>query len=155
MLHDVAVGAFLEQPTRKHALPFVGGVVEHDQLHKSAGFLWPFPLSGAFTGAQADQRTADTDAFARFQRHVTDQTVAFVEQADDRHALCHWRNAFVEGILFFGDIGFGQRAHLCRCGWSLFGFPVARSQCQAERKQCSDGKARAHAQPHQLSGVHA
>jgi hypothetical protein len=64
VLYNVPLGAVFEQPARECPLPFIGAVIEHDQLYKSASFLRPFPLRGAFAGAQADERAANADAFA-------------------------------------------------------------------------------------------
>lgn len=81
MLDDVALWPVLEKPAGEDAAPILRPVIEHDQLHERTGFLRHFPLGGAFTGAQADDRAADADAFAGLQRDIADKAVALVEQA--------------------------------------------------------------------------
>ena len=93
MLHDVAVWSVLEQPTRKNALPRLAAMVEHDQLNEGTGFLWHFPLRGPFTGAQTHDRPPNADAFTRAQRDVAHQAVAFIEEAEHRHAPFHCGDA--------------------------------------------------------------
>jgi hypothetical protein len=65
VLDDIAFRPVAEQPAGKDPAPFILGVIEDDELDKGAGFLRAFPLSSAFTGAQADDGAADADALPR------------------------------------------------------------------------------------------
>jgi hypothetical protein len=47
-------------------------MIKHNQLDKGTGFLWHFPLRGAFTGAQADNCTANANALAGLECDVAD-----------------------------------------------------------------------------------
>lgn len=89
MLNDVAFGPVLEQPAGKIALPAVVGKVKDIELDKGPHFLWPFPLRGPFTRAQPHHRAPDAQRFARFQRHIAYQAIAFVEKAEHHDPLSH------------------------------------------------------------------
>ncbi|GAA0668631.1 hypothetical protein GCM10009102_18690 [Sphingomonas insulae] len=65
----------------------------HVELHEGAGQLVLFPWCGMFAGPQTDDRIADPHCLTRFQRHIATDTVALVEQADDRDPLRHRRAA--------------------------------------------------------------
>ncbi|GLV26146.1 hypothetical protein TomTYG45_25780 [Sphingobium sp. TomTYG45] len=58
MLHDVAIRAFLKQPAREVATPFIVGGAAHVELNESPGFLNIFPGGGRLTRLQADDRIA-------------------------------------------------------------------------------------------------
>lgn len=133
MLHDIAFGAVAKQPARKGALPFIGGVIEHDQLHKGPGFLWPFPLRRAFTGAYAHQRAADADALTRLERDFAHQPVTFVEQAKHGNAFRHRRRAGINIVCAARRLRARQRfIRLRRCG--LIIFIAARAQRGHQRQ---------------------
>lgn len=154
MLYNVPLGAIFEQPARECPLPFIGAVIEHDELNESAGFLRPFPLRGAFAGTQADECAANADAFAGLQRDITHQPVALVEQADHRDAFRHRRRACVNVILAFGRLRARQRlVGLRRCGLSALGIATSgQRHDQRHSRRPKQGVTRGHTQ---ASGVHA
>lgn len=152
MLDDIALGPVLEQPAGKDAAPVLRSVIEHDQLDERPGFLRTFPLGGALAGAQPDDRTADTNAFAWLQRDIANEAVALVEEAEHRHALFHWRDAGI-GIVASSRLGLGQgpgfggRRGRCRA----LAFTTAKQHRRGERRTGQKG-FRPH---HGASGVHA
>ena len=93
-------------------------MIEHDQLDEGTGLGRRFPLRGAFTGAQADDRATDADALTRFEGDVADEAVALVEQAEDGDPLLHRRDTSQGGIACgrqLGDrAGIGGRRRLIR-----------------------------------------
>jgi len=92
MLDDVERRRFLVDPTRKGAFPAAAGLL-HVQLDERAGQFLIFPWRAGFAGAQADDRVLDLGRLARLQGNVTDDTVALVEEAQNRDALGHWGHA--------------------------------------------------------------
>jgi len=89
VLDDVAFGAFLEQPPRKDAIPFVVALILYGQLDESPRLGRIFPRRGGFARAQANDRATGADGIARLHLELADQPVALVEQADHRDALVH------------------------------------------------------------------
>ena len=68
---DIAVGAFAENPSRKHAPPFVVALILHGQLDKGAGFGRILPRRGLFACAQltmARLTRADSPGFISSSR---------------------------------------------------------------------------------------
>ncbi len=151
MLDDVAFRPVLEQPAGEDTAPILRPVIEHDQLDERTGFLRHFPLRGPFAGTQADDRAADADAFARFQRDIADEAVALVEEAEHRHALLHRRDAGI-GIIRAGASRLGQRARFGRGRWR---FCLALAAGKQHRGAESRGHQRGFRPHHGASGVHA
>lgn len=108
MLDDVAFGAFLEQPARKDAVPFVVALVLHGQLDERARLRRIFPRRGLFASAQPHDRAADTRRIAGLHLELADQPVAFVEQADHRDALLHRSRTLDSADLLRYALGFGE-----------------------------------------------
>jgi len=94
VLDHVAVGPLAENPARKDAIPFIVALILHCQLDESARFGRIFPRRSHLACAQPNDRTPDPHRFARLQLDIADQSVALVEQADDRHPLAHRGRAF-------------------------------------------------------------
>jgi hypothetical protein len=151
VLDDVALWPVLEKPAGEDAAPILRPVIEHDQLHERTGFLRHFPLGGAFTGAQADDRAADADAFAGLQRDIADKAVALVEQAEHRHALLHRRDARIRIV----RAGAARLRQGSRFGGRRRRFALALAtgeQHRSDESRSSQGGFRPH---HGASGVHA
>jgi hypothetical protein len=89
MLNNVAVWAFLKKPAGEDASPFVVLWAADIKLHKGAGFRCFFPWCSGFTCAQANDGIAHTQRTTGLQRQIAGEAVAFVEQADDSHAILH------------------------------------------------------------------
>lgn len=90
MLHGIAVWPFLEQPAGKDAVPFIVAGFLNLELDKGASLRRVFPWGCLFAGAQANDSGADSQGLPWFHRKIAGQAVAFIEQADDRHAFGHW-----------------------------------------------------------------
>lgn len=97
MFHHIAFRALAENPAGKHAIPFFIALIFHDQLHKGAGFWRIFPRRGRFAGTQPHNHRAKAALFAGFHGDILNQAVAFIEQAQFRHALVH-RGHTVNGL---------------------------------------------------------
>ena len=143
MLDDVERRAFLIDPARKHSAPIAVRAPDIE-LDECPGEPLGLPRRGRIAGAQADHHILGADRLAGFQGEIADDSVAFVEQGDDRHAVGHRRHP--GGVdrrrqRFGGDLIVGR---------SLVRLAVARGDDQAERGH-SEGAAAVHA----LSGVQA
>jgi hypothetical protein len=154
VLDDVAVGPFLEQPAGKHPPPILAAMIEHHELHESAGFLRILPLRGALARAQTHHRAPDPHALSRFQPDIPDEAVALVEQAQHRLALFHRSDTGI-GILGAGRGScLGQRAGVCGRWRRRIVAAIASGQRQrgpGQRQRCQPaGGCTAHA----ASGVH-
>jgi hypothetical protein len=151
VLDDVAFRPILEQPAGEDPAPILRPVIEHDQLNKSAGFLGHFPLGRAFTGAQADDRAADADAFTGFQCDIADEAVALVEEAEHGHTLLHRRDAGIH-IIRAGRARLGQRARFRRRRRFLrLAITAGKQQRGSQRRADQRGLC----PDHGASGVHA
>ena len=64
-------------------------MIEYDQLDEGPGLLRILPLCSALTSTQPDDGAADADAFAGFQRDISHQPVALVEESENGDALLH------------------------------------------------------------------
>jgi len=91
VLHDIAVGPFLEQPAGKGPPPLAILGAAHIELHERAGFGNIFPRRGSLTGTQTDNRIADTQRLTGLHRQIAGQAVTLVEQADNGRSLSHRR----------------------------------------------------------------
>jgi len=91
VLHHIAVGARLEQPAGKDAVPFIVAGFLHVGLNECAGFRRAFPRGGLFAGAQPDDDGAHAQRLPRFHGEIAGEPVALVEEADDGDALRHGR----------------------------------------------------------------
>ena len=75
MLDDIAVGAFAENPARKHAAPLIVALILHRQLHECAGLGRIFPRRGLLAGAQADDRASNPGRFTGLHLKLATQAV--------------------------------------------------------------------------------
>jgi hypothetical protein len=73
-------------------MPAVVGPL-HVKLHESTGELLIFPRRGCLAGTKAHDGVVYANGLARLQRQVANDPVALVEEAEDRDALGHWRDA--------------------------------------------------------------
>jgi hypothetical protein len=111
VLDDIAVGAFAENPARKDAPPFIVALILYRQLDKGAGFGRVLPRRGLLARAQPHDRAPDARRFAGLHFQLADQSVAFVEQADDRDALGHRGRALDPADFLPHPFGFGDRRY--------------------------------------------
>lgn len=144
VLDHVALGALLEQPARKDAIPFVVALVLHRQLHEGAGFGRILPRRGLFARAQPHDRTADARGLARLHLELADEAVALVEQAEHRDALVHRGRALDPADFLRDAFGLGE----LRRGFAgpLAAVPIARGQRgrRDKRQQRDAGEGGAH-----------
>lgn len=137
MLDHVAIGAFLEQPARKDAIPFVVALILHRELDKGAGFGRIFPWRGRLARPQADDRAADTRRIAGLHLKVADQAVALVEQAEHRDTVGHRRRALDAADFLRHAFGLGDLRRLVAAARLARRRPVAGR----ERQRRHDGEA--------------
>lgn len=96
MLDDVERRRFLVDPARKDPLPVLAAAL-HVQLQERTGELFQLPWSSGLASAQPHDRIAHANRLAGLQHQVADDSVALVEQADDRHSLAHRSDARLVG----------------------------------------------------------
>jgi len=144
MLDHVALRAFLEDPARKDAIPFVVALVLHRQLHEGAGLGRILPRRGLFAGAQAHDRAADPRGLAGLHLQIADEAVALVEQPEHRDALTHRSRALDPADFLRDPFRFGE----LRRGFAgpLAAVPIARGQRgrRDKRQQRDAGEGGAH-----------
>jgi hypothetical protein len=144
MLDHVALRAFLEDPARKDAIPFVVALVLHRQLHEGAGLGRILPRRGLFAGAQAHDRAADPRGLAGLHLQIADEAVALVEQPEHRDALVHRGRALDPADFLRDPFGLGE----LRRGFAgpLAAVPIARGQRgrRDKRQQRDAGEGGAH-----------
>jgi hypothetical protein len=115
MLHNIGRGIFFEQPARKYPPPpfaviSAGGALAHSHAHKGALIGIGFPRRCAFTGADKQRHFAEPHRFTGLQFKIAGLPIAFVQQADDGHTLCHRRaQLFANGLRYI----------LCVAGFAL------------------------------------
>jgi hypothetical protein len=92
MLDHVERRRFLVQPPREDAVPFAVRLL-HVDLHERARQFLFFPRRGGLARTQAHQQVLPADRLAGMKRDVLGDAVALVEDAEDRDALRHGRDA--------------------------------------------------------------
>jgi hypothetical protein len=157
VLHDIAVGPFLEQPAGKVAAPFIVGGAADVELHKGPGFLHIFPRSGRLARLQADDGVARAQGVARLHGEVGGDAVALVEQADDGDALLHGSAGQGRGVSV-ADLLALDLHRSCLVGGRKF-VAAARDQHRQgskDRPKAQDRQGRPRPTPdHDASGLHA
>ena len=143
MLDHVERRTFLVQPARKHPIPSAVGppIVELDER---AGQSLGFPRRGRIARPKANGDVLDPHRLTRFEREITDDPVALVEQGDHRHAIAH--RGHTSGVYprresFGDDLILGHRLILPA---------IARRNRQAQRGESKDALC-----SHAWSGVQA
>jgi hypothetical protein len=155
MLDHVAVRPLAENPAREDAAPFVVALILYRQLDERARLGRVFPRRGLFASTQSHDRAAHPCRFARLHLEIADQSVAFVEQANDGDAFGHRRGAldsadFLRHAFRFCDRrNGGAAASFRRC-------PVASGQRGRSQKRDQRGRNLArHAGLHSAPGRQA
>jgi hypothetical protein len=92
MLDDVERGRFLIEPTRESATPALVRLL-HVELHERAGQLFLFPGRRRLAGAKAHDDVLPAHRLTGAKRDVLNDAVALVENAEDRDAPGHRRDA--------------------------------------------------------------
>jgi hypothetical protein len=88
VLDHVERRRFLVQPAGKNPPPFLVRPLDVD-LDESPGKLLGFPRRGRLAGAEADDHVLPSRRLAGVKRHILDNSIALVEDSDDRHPLRH------------------------------------------------------------------
>ncbi|NIJ39154.1 hypothetical protein FHR22_003888 [Sphingopyxis panaciterrae] len=156
MLDHVAVGAFLEQPARKDAIPFIVALILHRQLDEGAGFRRVFPWRGRLARAQAHDSAANARRIAGLHLEIANQAVALVEQAEHRDAVGHRGRALDSADFLRHAFGFGDLRRLLAAARLGRRRPVAgrESQCRQGGEAHGRGQAR-HENAHSAPGRQA
>jgi hypothetical protein len=92
MLDDVERRRFLVEPAREDAGPALVRLLDID-LDEGAGQLFVFPRRGRLARPQAHDHVLPADRLAGMQRNRLNDAIALVEQAQNRDALRHRRDA--------------------------------------------------------------
>jgi hypothetical protein len=88
MLDDVERGRFLVEPSREDPFPALVRLVNVD-LHESPRQIFRLPRRRLFAGAQAHDHVLPANRLSGPQGHVLDDSIALVEDSQDRDALRH------------------------------------------------------------------
>jgi hypothetical protein len=91
VLDDVERRRFLVKPTGKDPAPALVRLLDVD-LDEGAGQLFLFPRRGCLAGAQAHDHVLPPRRLPRMKRDVLDDSITFVEDAENRDALRHRRH---------------------------------------------------------------
>jgi hypothetical protein len=144
VLDHIALGAFLEHPARKDAIPFIVALILHRQLHEGAGFGGIFPRRRLFAGAQANDRAADARGIARLHRQILHQPVALVEQAQHRNAFGHRGRAFDPADFLRHGFGLGDLRDVARRLGLVAAIAAGQRRRREQRDQRGTEKRRRH-----------
>jgi hypothetical protein len=143
VLDDVERRRFLVQPARKHPLPAPVGQLDVE-LDERPGQHFILPRRGRLAGAQPHDDVLEAHRLAGPQRQVADDPIALVEQAEDRDALGHRRDA---------RLGAGRRCG-GRGGPLSRRLPLGLAAAVAAGGAQADGNQQSRSATHAQSGVH-
>jgi hypothetical protein len=135
VLDDVQRRRFPIDPAGEDPAPFLVGAL-HVQLEKRACQFLLLPRSGRLAGAQANDRIAGPDRLPRLHPQIVDDSVALVEEADDRDPVLHRSEA---GLVAFENLACVRGLELLLVGGLLL---PARRQRHSQRD--SDAPRNAH-----------
>jgi hypothetical protein len=155
MFEHIGRRIFLEQPAGKDPAPAFAVIGPRRALvnrhaDKSALIGIGFPRGGAFTGADEQRHFAKANRFAGFQFKIAGLAVAFVEQANHRDPLCHWR----AGLVVYRRSRASGRSFVF-CSRALLGRLIASllvASGKRQRRGQQQGQPLCH---HAASGLHA
>jgi hypothetical protein len=141
MLDHVERRRFLVKPAREHSLPALVRLVDVD-LDEGAGQLLRLPRRGGLARAQAHDHVLPAHRLARPQRDILDDSVALVEDSENRHPLRHRGDA---------ALAVGRHGHIRSAGGRglvlLLRAAAARSERKSDQQRCGDPR-------HVYSGIH-
>jgi hypothetical protein len=140
MLDDVQRRRFLVEPAGEDPAPLLVGPL-HVDLDEGAGQLFGLPRRGRLACAQPHDHVFPPHGLARAQRHVLNDAIALVEDAEHRDALGHRGHPALPGSRC-RRIGRGRRRRIL-----LLGAPAAgREREHNQQRRGNPG--------HFYSGIH-
>ena len=103
MLDDVERRALLVEPAGKDPPPAPVPLLDVE-LNERPGQFFILPRRARLAGAQPDDRIAHADGLAGTKGDVPNDSVALVEQAEDRHPFAHGRRSGCGRVASLGDV---------------------------------------------------